>query len=282
MAQPQRYPCLPGIPAAIGGFAQAGLDLANQLLGLAAGQGQVMLALRNRGLEVEIKANGTVVTNADLAVHEALVAGLPLLLDVPVVSEETPLHLESGEPETWWLIDPIDGTRSYRDGYDGFCVSIALIQWGRPILGVIEAPACGEAYVGILGQGAYRLGAGGDCRRLAACPKEHRPFRFGGFYNQAAADRARLGALLEHHGVDESAVEKVSSAIKYCRVADGSLDMAGGWATLDHWDVAAADIIVHEAGGWFGNADTGKVYHYLPGLSVVSAPMAAAARVMSK
>ena len=89
--------------------------------------------------QVTSKSDDSPVTAADLAAHEILVSGLPNILDVPVLSEESdiPSFAERQSWECYWLVDPLDGTREFISGNGEFTVNIALIEAGKPVLGVV-------------------------------------------------------------------------------------------------------------------------------------------------
>ena len=249
----------------------------NRVVELAKELGRRCIELRIAGLTVEKKTDGSVLTNADLEMHALLTAELSKIRMCPVVSEESKDSLSQssiGKDSEWWLIDPIDGSASYKNGHDGFAICISLMKGDRPEIGVISAPALGITYFAAKDFGSYSLSVNGEQKRLGATPLQTRPFAFGGFYGYSAGHRDQLNEFLLLNDLPESVVRPVSAALKYCLVASGELDMGGGWSQLDIWDISAADLIVSEAGGRLINFLGGTEYHYSPFFSKVDAPMA--------
>jgi myo-inositol-1(or 4)-monophosphatase len=182
------------------------------------------------------KGESSVVCEADLAVDALLkdqLAG-----DFGWLSEETeddPARLDAGRT---WIVDPIDGTRSYLAGREDWCISAALAVAGRPVLAAIFAPVTEELFVASAGAGATRngapIGASGEAR----------------FDGARAAGPKKFLSWLE--GVDPAvvAIPRIGSlALRLTRVAHGAIDLAFAGGNSHDWDLAAADLLVHEAGG---------------------------------
>ena len=131
---------------------------------LAIRAGEAILAVRDAGFEVIVKADRSPVTAADRAAEAIIVAGLRAAYpDIPVIAEEESAeHGAGAAAELFWLVDPLDGTREFTAGTDDFTVNIGLVQRGRPILGVVSAPALGEMFTGIVGEGAWKRTASGE------------------------------------------------------------------------------------------------------------------------
>ena len=139
---------------------------------LALKAGRTIMVFYREGTLVETKADSTPVTEADRAADGLIVTGLQAATpDIPVISEES---TSAGPPPAggrFWLVDPLDGTREFIARTGEFTVNIALIEDGRPVLGVLHAPVQGETYVadGLAAGGAYR-GRRGGRRRSGARP----------------------------------------------------------------------------------------------------------------
>jgi myo-inositol-1(or 4)-monophosphatase len=188
---------------------------------------------------VSFKRGGSPVTSADLAVDAYL--GTRLRTAFPHagwLSEETaddPARLERAE---LIVVDPIDGTRAYLTGDPRWTVAIALVSDGRPIAGVVHAPALGETYAAAAGCGATHNGAPLDA---FARPPRAQPL-IGG-------PRAMIEAMARRLGVALEAAPRIPSlALRLARVASGALDLALASADAHDWDVAAADAILSESG----------------------------------
>jgi myo-inositol-1(or 4)-monophosphatase len=180
------------------------------------------------------------VSEGDIAVNDLLRARLTELEPAAGwLSEETE-DLPDGVLPLAWIVDPIDGTRSYISGRADWTISVALAERGRPILAALYAPITDEMFLAVRGEGATLNGATIatnrgetlDSTRLAG-PKRYLD-RFAGL---------NRGIL---------ALPKVHSlALRLARVAHGELDAAFASPGSHDWDLAAADLLVHEAGGLF-------------------------------
>lgn len=184
-------------------------------------------------LESWEKSPGNPVCAADLAVDAFLRRELGRLLpSAGWLSEETvddPVRLDSG---LIWLVDPIDGTRDFIRGRDGWAVSVALISAGRPLIGMLEAPARGESWIGVAGQGAWL-----NDQPLAASRRD----RFEGA-RVPTDSLAKVDRMLVP-------VEKPNSiALRVAMVADDRADLVATLRWGYEWDIAAAALIAREAG----------------------------------
>lgn len=232
------------------------LDAAVKLLGpltdLVAKAGLAILAVDRTAMEVSGKPDGSPVTAADLAADGVIAEGLArLAASVFALSEETSARGLPGGQRSYFLIDPLDGTKEFIAGRDEFTVNIALLTDGVPLLGIVGAPALGQIWRGVVGAGAERLtldrsgaivGAATPirCRRMP----EHAPCvvavsRSHGDPTTAAFIDRRPGAVRQ----------AIGSAIKFCRVAEGSADIYPRLAPTHAWDVAAGHAVVVAAGG---------------------------------
>jgi 3'(2'), 5'-bisphosphate nucleotidase len=227
------------------------LDELTTIVSRAAG---AVLAAAAGGLMARNKADMSPVTAADEAAESVIIeAVLRLLPGLPIVSEEAtggapPGRLDGG----FVLVDPIDGTRELVAGRDEFTVNLAVIDGGRPILGLISAPARGLLWRAALGTGAerVRLAPGAPAseahERAAIRP---RPLPEGTL--RAAVSRshfdAETGAFLARLGPLEQVAS--GSSVKFCWVAEGGADVYARLAPTREWDIAAGDAIVTAAGG---------------------------------
>lgn len=200
---------------------------------------------------VRVKDNHTPLTEADLAAHDMLVRGLPHLMDLPCLSEESDASVHQYPPDDYWLIDPIDGTREFIERSGQFCIAIARIQYGKPSLGFIYAPISGVYWYALHDKGAYKYDGTEytrlHCRRVPPQPT-------------IITARARLSRIMRdylyanfgnyHHIC-------CGSALKFCAIAEGYSDIYPKLSpTTSQWDIAAGDILLREAGGglrFYGN-----------------------------
>ena len=217
-------------------------------LALARRAGDRILEVYRDDFEVAIKEDQTPVTTADMAAHDVIVAGLAQLpVELPVLSEESDSvpFSERNVWDTYWLVDPLDGTREFLRGNGEFTVNIALIENGEPVIGVIHAPVFNVAYYGMRNGGAWKKEG-----NLPAEPihVRHAP------RNRMTVARSRcpstgpmLQKFLDRIGDhDEIAM---GASLKSCLVAEGAADVYCRLGPTGEWDTAAAQCIVEEAGG---------------------------------
>lgn len=175
---------------------------------------------------------------------------------------------------TYWTVDALDGTRSYVEGYDGFCVQVAFIEDGDPVLGVIAEPVTGAVYVGARGGGAWRI-ADGAATRLTG-PGTARWPESGLRFVDSTRPGGPVGAMFDEVG--GQFVECGSVGLKICRVVEGAADIYAKRFTYKLWDVAPGEVLLREIGGALGTWQgqridyTGRQSHFTTLLSA-TAPM---------
>jgi len=217
---------------------------------IAATAAQRILEVYRQPFDVEHKGDGSPLTAADRAAHHAIVAGLTALTpELPVLSEES-AQIEYRERAGWtrfWLVDPLDGTREFVKRNGEFTVNIALIDGGRPVLGVIQVPITGAAYLGVRGAGAWKTENG--ARRTI------RARHYRGGRATVVASRSHRGAEVDRYlarlEAREGAYDTASlgSSLKLCLVAEGAADIYPRLGPTSEWDTAAAQCVVEAAGG---------------------------------
>ena len=213
--------------------------------------GAAILAVDRAAMQVEGKADGSPVTEADLAADRIIGEGLARLVpELPALSEER-VHLAKLPYDgSFFLIDPLDGTKEYVAGRAEFTVNIALVCNGTPLLGIIGAPALGLIWRGVVGRGAERLAlgavpaAGPEPIHTRRHPPPGAPWVVA--VSRSHGD-ARTEAFIEGR---PGAVRKVlGSAVKFGRVAEGAADIYPRLSPTCEWDIAAGHAIVTAAGG---------------------------------
>jgi myo-inositol-1(or 4)-monophosphatase len=202
--------------------------------------GALALDMQQQGVSHWLKSPGNPVTEADIAIDVLLRQRLGTARPAHGwLSEETADSMARLDAGALWVVDPIDGTRDYLRGRPGWAISIALVVEGLVALAVLEAPALRQSFTAIRGQGATLNG---------------RPICVSG---RAATDPVRLpvephvlSSPLWGAGFRGEAVEKPNSlALRLALVAEGRADAMIDGRTSAEWDVAAASLIVSEAGG---------------------------------
>jgi myo-inositol-1(or 4)-monophosphatase len=179
------------------------------------------------------KVPGEIVCEIDLAANEMLRAALTKLdPEAGWFSEETADSAERLMRSRVWVVDPIDGTRDFVRGRAGWCVSVALVEGGRAVLGVLDAPARDEHWAAAVGQGATRNGV-----RLNVSDR-----------TMLAGARVPADTLPKADN-DLVAVAKPNSiALRMAMVAAGEADLLAALRWGHEWDIAAAALIAEEAG----------------------------------
>jgi 3'(2'), 5'-bisphosphate nucleotidase len=196
------------------------------------------------------KADGSPVTAADEAAEAIIRDGLERLAPaVPIISEE---HAAREKPKpitggSYFLVDPLDGTREFIAGRDEYTINIALMTDGAPLFGIICAPALGDLWRGIVGRGAERISLAH--RSEAPTPVHTRPRPKGEAI--VMVSRSHLEARTKSYvdGLPGAKLVQSGSSIKFCRLAEGSADLYPRLAPTHDWDIAAGHAILEAAGG---------------------------------
>jgi 3'(2'), 5'-bisphosphate nucleotidase len=223
--------------------------------------GEAILAVNRCAMRVEGKADGSPVTEADLAADAIIACGLrERAPKIPVLSEERASSARPPYRGSFFLIDPLDGTKEFVAGRPEFTVNLALITAGTPLLGIVSAPAMGLIWRGVVGRGAERLRIE-DSRLGAAEPIRTRPMPKHGEPWIAAVSRSH-GDRASEAFIDKrphAIREQLGSAVKFGRLAEGSVDLYPRLAPTSEWDVAAGHAVVTAAGGRITAPDGGTL-----------------------
>lgn len=213
-------------------------------LELARSAGLAILAVARESLDVQDKPDGSPLTRADRASHECITAGLARLAPpLPILSEEGDVEaFRQASPNTYWLIDPLDGTKEFVKGLSEYTVNIALVRQTRPVLGVVHAPALETSWYAVLGGGAFRQ-QGLDQPVPLEPSSAPRP-------RSAVASRSHLSpqteAFLQRNDITETTSR--GSSLKLCAVAEGAADIYPRHGPTNIWDTGAGAAVALEAG----------------------------------
>jgi 3'(2'), 5'-bisphosphate nucleotidase len=198
---------------------------------------------------VRSKADGSPVTAADEAAEAIICDGLRRLAPtVPVVSEEQAAR-EKPKPMaggSYFLVDPLDGTREFIAGRDEYTINVALMTDGAPMLGIICAPALGLFWRGVVGRGADRILAT-DTGAPAPIHTRPRPQSEAVVMVSRSHLEARTKSYVD--GLPGAKLVQSGSSIKFCRLAEGSADLYPRLAPTHDWDIAAGHAILKAADG---------------------------------
>jgi 3'(2'), 5'-bisphosphate nucleotidase len=243
-----------------------------KLIAIARAAGEAILAIYHapETANIQTKSDDSPLTAADLAAHNLIVRELPKLLDVPIISEESvlPSFAERKAWSTYWLIDPLDGTKEFIARNGQFTVNIALVMNGVPVLGVVHVPVTDESYLGIDKSIAKD--------QLTRAEKYVNGVKHIDLHTRSVAQRFAkqqpLDVLMSlRHGSPEQTVLvervqkhwpaplnplSVGSSLKFCWIAEGRADFYPRLAPTSEWDTAAAQAVLVAAGGSVVHADT--------------------------
>ena len=239
-----------GTPAQL--HASLHASLIPEVLALAQAAGRAIAELYRQhhaaagaGVSLPAKGDGSPLTQADVAAHQLIEQGLRALRpEWPVVSEEG----EGGEApaDTYWLVDPLDGTREFLAGNGEFTVNIALVRSGIVLWGVVCAPALELSFWGGHGLGAWQVHGSGEPQPLhvAQPPAPGEPWR-------VVASRSHLDPATQAfmQGLGATQTVQAGSSLKFCLVAQGQAHVYPRLAPTCHWDTAAAQAVLEGAGG---------------------------------
>ncbi|GAB3411716.1 3'(2'),5'-bisphosphate nucleotidase CysQ family protein [Flindersiella endophytica] len=197
---------------------------------------------------VQVKADSSPVTEADLRAEAVILAGLAEIApDIPVVAEESVAAgripvLEPGA--AFFLVDPLDGTKEFLSRNGEFTVNIALVEAGEPVLGVVHTPVLGLTYVGGRGVAEVRDQAATGAKPLGVVAP-------GPDGSRVLVSRSHLDAATEEWLAGVQVAERVQagSSLKFCRIAEGAADLYPRFGRTMEWDTAAGHAVLQAAGG---------------------------------
>jgi 3'(2'), 5'-bisphosphate nucleotidase len=207
---------------------------------------------RNATAPIDWKSDDSPLTQADRRSHTVLSQGL--LRDypqIPLLSEEGRCipYSERRKWDSFWCIDPVDGTKEFIKRTGQFTINVALIEKGVPVLGVVYAPAIDIWYFADRDRGAWRLRGTSNLSRAEQIRAGQTHPEYPKPRIVASRDHCgpRVKRLLEAY--PQAKVENIGSSLKFCMVADGSADLYYRDVPTCEWDTAAAQVIVECAGG---------------------------------
>lgn len=226
------------------------MELASLMEGcvaIARAAGTRIMRIYANGFSVQDKKDHSPLTEADRAAHAVIDDGLEEIApEYPVLSEESaaiPFE-DRARWETYWLVDPLDGTREFVNNTPEFSVNIALIHQHEAILGVVYSPAYDLAYYAARGLGAFKQHVSEAPRQIHVAAKHRTPMIVASSRShKSEAVQQFLGKVGEHE------LLIMGSALKSCLIAEGHADIYPRLGPTSEWDTAAAQCIVEEAGG---------------------------------
>lgn len=228
-----------------------------QVIEIAERAGEKILRLYKKdGLAIQTKDDNSPVTEADLASHNYIVASLSEISTSPVLSEEDPIEFDIRKNwRSFWLVDPLDGTKDFIHHTDEFTVNIGLVHEHQPILGVVYIPAWGVTYYAQRGKGAFKREGGSSTPIQHPGPRDNPICLESRFHtNEKTTD------FCKRYGIKE--LVPYGSSIKMCKIAEGAADVYPRYEPTKEWDTAAAHCILNEAKGTLLDGGTSKELLY--------------------
>ena len=206
--------------------------------------GKIAKEICLRGAKIVIKADNSPVTDADLTVDELLKAKIrSLTLNIPIISEETVNFNIKNKDKTFWLIDPIDGTKDYIKKKDEYTLNAALIIDLKPALGIIYAPAKDRLFYSYGKNLAFEISNG---KKVDLNCKKKNTGEIIGLENYGTTPN-EVWDIYKKYKVSQTL--KMSSSLKFCVLAAGEADIYAAKARAWEWDIAAGHAILEHAGG---------------------------------
>jgi len=239
------------------------LDLLTQIGDITKRAGQEIMKVYETDFQVETKADQSPVTEADKAAEDLIIRSITMGLTdkYPIVSEEAFAdgHAPDVTGTPFWLVDPLDGTKEFVKKNGEFTVNIALIDAGKPVLGVIHAPALGQTYwgahIGVFAQSSD------DNEHTIACRQAPAEGLTAMVSRSHRSDE--MEAFLANYNITDEITS--GSSIKLCRIAEGQADIYPRIGRTMEWDTAAGHAIIHFAGGNVIDMDGNELQYGKPG-----------------
>lgn len=230
---------------------QQAATLLTHVIAIAKQAGEAIMQVYATDFDVATKSDQSPLTQADLAAHHIIEHGLTSLMpQFPVLSEESAStgFATRQQWQTYWLVDPLDGTKEFVKRNGEFTVNIALIHQHSPIMGVVYAPALDVLYFASYQQGAFKQVAQQPTRGIHVNALNTSKLRIAGSRSHACA---RTQAFFQQVAMklSEPSIISMGSSLKMCLVAEGVADIYPRLGPTSEWDTAAAHCVLNEAGG---------------------------------
>ncbi len=213
---------------------------------------QIMQIYALQDPEIEYKKDESPLTKADIVSNTIILEELAKISSLPIISEESNIDYEKRKDyKAFWLVDPLDGTKDFIVKNGHFTVNIALVENASPILGVIAIPAENTIYWAEKGKGAYKDGTKIECNFER---KE-----IIGSDSNFHSTKATID-FYEKNNIKN--IQKYGSALKFCKIAEGEIDVYARLNGTMEWDTGAGQIILEEAGAKIIDLETKKPIVY--------------------
>lgn len=203
---------------------------------------------REKEMQQQQKQDHSVLTQADL-ISDAIVREKLQQIEpaIPILTEETVSQFPWSVRQQWttyWLVDPLDGTRGFAQGDPFYTVNVALIVGHKPVLGVVYAPVSDELYYAVASNGAFFEGSDGEAHQLHTAPLDTSSMR--AVTGHFCDNESHYEALKQRESMQLS---HMNSSYKFCSIVRNQHDLYPKYTPTSEWDTAASQVIVQEAGG---------------------------------
>jgi len=219
------------------------------LIEISAEAGLEILQFYKDDIHVETKDDNSPLTKADLASHNVIVEALRKLTpEMPIISEESglPEYEERKEWKKYWLVDPLDGTKEFIKKNGEFTVNIALIEYNKPVIGVVHIPAKKITYVGQKSIGSYKIDSDGNKTEvISTMPGKNKKVSIVTSRSHGSSDTEDR---IEKMGFIVGKSVPAGSSLKFCLVAEGTADIYPRFGPTMEWDTAAGDAVFRYSG----------------------------------
>ena len=235
-------------------------EMLAKLESLALNAGNTIMRIYSEGFVTKYKDDYSPVTEADTIAEKIIIAGLSSLTpEIPVVAEEafSSGHSPDISGGRFWLVDPLDGTNEFVEKNGEFTVNIALIEDGRPVCGIVHAPALSQTYTGHIKKGAHCRDVNNNRHKIRV-----RKVSKNGVTVVASrrhGDPKKIKEILEGRSIRK--IQNAGSSLKFCIVASGDADIYPRFGRTMEWDTAAGQAVLEAAGGRMSTLD-GKPFKY--------------------
>ena len=219
--------------------------------------GTESIKLYKEGLKITIKDDNSPVTNGDLKVNSMLTKKIKELTpNIPIISEETVDLKNENKEKTFWLIDPIDGTKEYLAGKDEYTINAALIKEKKPIVGLVGVPKKNRLFYSYGTNESYLLE--NNVIKKNNCLKKNKNGKIVAL-SSVENPSIEIQDKLKEYNV--SSVVKMASSYKFCVIASGEYDIYAAKERAMEWDYAAGHAVAEHAGAIITTLD-GKPFLY--------------------
>lgn len=213
--------------------------------------GAEILTIYQSDFDFETKGDGSPLTLADQAAHKLIEARLTELTpEIPIVSEESIDEVRNQRLEwsVYWLVDPLDGTKEFIKRNGEFTVNIALIENGKPVVGIVYAPVLDKLFFAEMGKGAYKQEGGDTAEPISVRTLDKSQVKIVASRSHMSDEVKAFTQSIQDQGAEVELIS-MGSSLKLCLVADGSADFYPRLGLTSEWDTAAAHCVVEAAGG---------------------------------